>query len=106
VIRRLDQPAVFGASLGLTPVQAAIVAYLYRAGCAWIATKDLNAATADASRKYDHAAKLRSAENVKVQVCFIRAKLGADFILGHTVHGWTLGAPGVLACKRIIGEAA
>lgn len=97
---------VLGSALGLTPAEAAIVARLWRARCAWVPTPELNRATAEASRKFDHAADLRSGDTIKVHVWAIRQKTQQDFILGHCQHGWTLGETGVRACKRIIGEAA
>lgn len=106
MIRRHDQPEALAFALGLTPSEASIVARLWRARCAWVPTPELNRATADASRKFDHAADLRSDDTVKVHVWSIRQKTQQDFVLGHTQHGWTLGETGVWACKRIIGEAA
>lgn len=87
-------------SFGLTPSCAAIVERLARSPSTWVATEQLNHSTATASRMYDHAAKLRGSDTVKVHVHAIRQKLGDDFILGHCQYGFALGAPGILACKR------
>lgn len=106
MIRRADIAPLFAAKLDLTPAQAAIVARLWLAGGAWVSTRDLNILTADASRMFDHAANLRADATIKTHVCHIRQKLGADFILGHSQYGFTLGALGVSTCKRITSEAA
>lgn len=102
---RID-PELLSVGLGLTSSQAAIIARLWRAQSAWISSQDISESTASASRMYDHAAKLRGPETVKVHVCHIRKKLGDDFVLGHSHYGFTLGALGILTCKRLIAENA
>ena len=87
-------------ALGLTPSEAAIVARL-AARKVWVDAAVLNECTAAASRKFDHAAGVRRIGALRVHVHNIRWKLGQDAILCMEGRGYTLGAPGVLAVKRV-----
>lgn len=88
-------------ALGLTPSEAAIVARLARSS-AWVTPEALNEVTADASRMYDHAAGIRRIGALRVHIHNLRWKLGKDAILCMDGRGYTLGAPGVLAVKRVL----
>lgn len=86
---------------GLTPVEAAMVAFLHRAKV-WVSAERLNAQTADASHLYDHAAPIRHPNNVTVHVAALRKRFGDDVILNKWGVGYTLGAPGVQLCQRAL----
>lgn len=90
---------------GVTPCQAAIIAALYRAR-SWVAADRLNAITADASALFDHAAPLRDVKTVTVHIVAIRKRFGDDVILSYWGRGYTLGAPGVLLCRRLAERVA
>jgi len=90
--------------LGLSPCEAAILDVLRRAGSSWVSRDRLNNHTASASRQFDHAADVRRPGAVCVQIHSIRKKLGEEAILSAWGRGYTLGAPGVLACRRALSE--
>lgn len=89
----------------LTPCEAAIVEALYRAKT-WVAMDRLNRLTACASSHHDHAGDERGKGAITVHVCAIRKKLGEEAILSAWGRGYTLGAPGVLAWRRLTQQAA
>lgn len=101
-----DLLPILGPALNLSPCQAAIVERLYRAGNRWVSVYKLNDDTAAASASYDHAAEPRTKNCVRVHIHYLRKKLGAEFIIGHVGYGYTLGASGVMTCKRILHEVA
>lgn len=96
----------FAQALGLTPCEAAIMAVLHRVGSVWISVEALSQRTASASREYDHAIDGRRPKTVCVHIHSIRAKLGQDAILSMWGKGYTLGAAGVLLCRRALKDAA
>lgn len=85
--------------LKLTRHQALILAALHDAGPTWLPADRLDMALP--ARADDP----RDPRTVKVQICRLRQALGHDAILHYTDVGYTLGAPGVLACKRALREA-
>lgn len=104
MITRKDMPEALAQSFGLSPCQAAIVAKLWYVGNSWISSRDLNDCTFWASCYADGVQRTDKAIHVHVHA--IRAKRGDEFILGHKVYGYTLGAPGILAIKHLLSEAA
>lgn len=85
--------------LGLTRYQALLMAALHDAGSTWLPTDRLDMVLPE--RGDDP----RDVRTIKVQICRIRHALGADAILHYTDVGYTLGATGVLACKRALALA-
>jgi DNA-binding SARP family transcriptional activator len=83
--------------LGITRYEALILAALHDAGSTWLPVARLNMAL-PVNDERDYA-------TVKVYVCNIRRALGPDSVLYYTDVGYTLGAPGVLACKRALADA-
>ena len=101
MIKRADLPAILAYDLSLTPTQAAMLARIYHAGNSWISVAQLNDDTASASHLYN-ADNPRSDNAVASHIHYLRKKLVPDFILTNRSYGYTLGAPGVLAIKRLL----
>ena len=92
--------ALLQLELGLTPCEAAIVERLERVQ-GWLPTETLNLATAP-FRSFDDGWRIRDTNTVKTHVWAIREKTGRwDFVLGHWQYGFTLGASGVVAVRRL-----
>lgn len=83
--------------LNLTRYQAIILAALCNAGSSWMTKERLNMALPDADE--------RDPSTVRVHICRIRDALGPDAIIHYLDVGYTLGAPGVMACKRAFRKA-
>lgn len=85
------------AALCVPYCEAVILATLYRAGSAWLTAERLDMALPPPTN-----GDPRSLNTILVRICNIRARLGREAVLGRHKAGYTLGAPGVLACKRAI----
>lgn len=86
-------------ALNLTRTQALILAALHDAGSSWMPFERLYMVLPVS------ADDPRTDECVRVHISHLRAKLEPDAILGKSKLGYTLGAPGVLACKRALADA-
>lgn len=85
--------------LRLTRHQTLLVAALYEAGSTWLPLSLLEKVLPE------RGGDVRDLKTVMVQIHYIRTALGQDAILSKQGVGYTLGAPGVLACKRVLAEA-
>jgi hypothetical protein len=96
--RPLATRDAIAAALEVSPAESQIIRALYDGGLCWVSVETL--------RKLPPvgpwSASERSDAVVAVHICNIRTRLGDDFVLGFPGRGWTLGAPGVLACKRAL----
>jgi hypothetical protein len=88
---------------GLTRAQAQIVAALYDAGNRWVDAGELNYETTEGQRIYDRLED-REDSTMKVHVHWLRKARGDEFILGSR-YGWTLGAPAIRLCRRLLALA-
>lgn len=87
------------AAFSLSRHQALILAAIYNAGSSWMPLERLEQVLPD--RGDDP----RGVDTVLVQICRLRKRMGvADAILSMRDAGYTLGAPGVLACRRALGN--
>jgi hypothetical protein len=80
--------------LGLTWTEALVLARLRAAGSHWLPLAHLRAVLPDASER----AARRLVER-------LRRKLGLESVLGLHDSSFTLGAPGVRACRKALGDA-
>ena len=101
VVPRDTLGAVLVFELGLSPTRAAILARLYRAVDSYLSVRDLNDATAEASRIYDPN-NPRDDRTLYVHVCHLRNQYGRDVILSHQGMGYALGPTGVALVKEAL----
>lgn len=89
--------------LGITSkAEAAIIARLFRARGQAVPTVTINESTAPWSKRFDHAAPIRTAKTVKVLVCYIRRRLGHDFIVSEPWRGYALSPAGLARCRAAL----
>jgi DNA-binding response OmpR family regulator len=81
-------------ALHLTRSLALILAALHDAGSSWLTAERLDMVLPDRDA--------RDLKTIKVHICRLRQILGSDSIICMSGAGYTLGAPGVLACKRAL----
>jgi DNA-binding response OmpR family regulator len=90
---KVDAPQ---AGLSLTRTQALLLVALHDAGASWMPFERLYMVLPE------NANDPRTDDCVRVHISHLRARLEPDAILGKSKMGYTLGAPGVLACKRAL----
>ena len=81
--------------LNLSKYEAMILLALYDAGNAWLPTERLEMAL-------PYREEPRDRHNVAVHIHRIRGSLGPDAILNRLHVGYTIGGPGILACRRVL----
>jgi hypothetical protein len=94
-----DRREVAALQLGLrlTTHQAAILAALYRA-MVWVPIEELSLALAALDES-----EPGEVEYIAMQIHNLRTRLGAAAVLCMRDRGYTLGAPGVRECRRLLG---
>lgn len=86
--------------LRLTRHMALILAALHDAGSTWLTVERLDMVLPETA-----SGEPRDPRTVKVQICRLRHALGDDSIINVPDVGYTLGAPGVVACRRVLNDA-